>query len=93
MRKKYHGTVYANGRAVYEDWYATRRKAVTDLKQEARETVLNSFDEDADVDFTLSCGGMVVENREMPKQRFRRHYTGPACPLYGLIPVSGTRIC
>jgi hypothetical protein len=92
-KKKYHGTVYANGTAVYEGWYETRRKAVTDLKREARETVLNSFDEDADVDFTLSRGGMVVENREMPKQRFRGRYPGPFSPPYGLMPVSGTRIC
>jgi hypothetical protein len=93
MRKKYHGTVYANGIAVYEDWYATRRKAVTDLKQEARETILNSFGEDPDVDFTLSCGGLVVENREIPKPIFRRHYAGSAGSGYGFVSCGGRRIC
>jgi hypothetical protein len=91
MRKKYHGTVYANGRAVYEDWYETRSKAIMDLKQEARETVLNSFDEDLHAAFTLSFGNTVIEKRELP----RRRYPVPVSPRYGLglLPVSGTRIC
>jgi hypothetical protein len=89
MRKKYHGTVYANGRAVYEDWYETRSKAVMDLKQEARETVLNSFDEAIHAGFTLALGNTVIENRELP----RRRYPIPVSPRYGLLPVSGTRIC
>ncbi|MDR2741250.1 MAG: hypothetical protein LBB98_03745 [Treponema sp.] len=89
MRKKYHGTVYANGRAVYEDWYETRRKAVMDLKQEARETVLNSFDEAIHAAFTLSFGNTVIENQELP----RRRYSVPVSPRYGLLPVRGIRIC
>jgi hypothetical protein len=60
-----------------------------DLKQEARETVLNSFDEAVHAPFTLSFGNTVIEKRELP----RRRYPGPVSPRYGLIPVSGTRIC
>jgi hypothetical protein len=93
MRKKYHGTVYVNGRAVYEDWYNTRSKAVADLKQEVRETVLNSFDENIHAGFTLSLGDTVIENRELPQRRFHRQYPGPSSSLYGHMPVSGTRIC
>jgi hypothetical protein len=92
MRKKYHGTVYANGRAVYEDWYDTRRKAVTDLKQEAWETVLNSFDENIRAGFTLSLGNTLIENRELPQRRLPLH-PGTVSSPYGLMPVSGTRIC
>jgi hypothetical protein len=93
MRKKYHGAIYSNGKTVYEDWYATRRKAVADLKQEARETVLNNFGEDLNVDFTLSRGGMVIANRELPKRKFSRHYAGSVRSVYGLMPVGGTIIC
>jgi hypothetical protein len=93
MRRKYHGTVYANGIAVYEDWYETRRKAVTDLKQEARETMLNSFGENMDVDFTLSLGSAVIGTGKLPARRFYRPYTGFARFEYGPVPIGGTRIC
>jgi hypothetical protein len=93
MRKKYHGTVYANGRAVYADRYETRRKAVADLKRQARETALNSPDENVSAGFTLSLRGMVVAGGEIPGRRFPRRYAGPAWPAYGLIPSGGTKIC
>jgi hypothetical protein len=93
MRKKYHGTVHANGKAVYEKWYETRRQAVTDLQQEARETVLNSFGEDTNAGFILSCDHTVIENRDIPKRRLPGRYAGPASSVYGLLPLGGTRIC
>jgi hypothetical protein len=78
---------------VYEDRYETRRKAVADLKRQARETVLNSFEEDIQAGFTLSRGDMVIADGEIPKRRFPRRYAGPVFPIYNLMPVGGTRIC
>jgi hypothetical protein len=94
MRKKYYGTVRAQGAGtVYENWYETRGKAVGDLKEKARETVLNSFDDDINVNFTVSIGKSVVTEGHIPKQRLPRCYVEPVCSVYGLLPVSGTRIC
>jgi hypothetical protein len=94
MRKKYYGSVRAQGAGtVYENWYETRGKAVGDLKEKARETILNSFDEDINVGFMVSLGNNVVAEGRIPKQRLPRRYAGPVCSVYGLLPVSGTRIC
>jgi hypothetical protein len=94
MRKKYHGTVSVKGTGVvYEDWYETRGKAVADLKREAGETVLNGFDGDMNAEFTLSLGGRIIRTGQIPGRRFLRQYAGPACSVYGFLPVSGTRIC
>jgi hypothetical protein len=94
MRKKYHGTVSASGTGiVYEDWYETRHTALRDLKREARETVLNSFDGDTNAEFTLSLGGRIIAAGQIPGQRFHRHYASPACFVHGIAPITGTRIC
>jgi hypothetical protein len=94
MRKKYHGTVSASGTGiVYEDWYGTRHTALRDLKREARETVLNSFDGDMNAGFTLSFGGRIIAAGHIPGRRFHRHDIRLACSVYGLVPVKGTRIC
>jgi hypothetical protein len=94
MRKKYYGTVRAQGAGtVYENWYETRGKAVGDLKEKARETVLNSFDDDINVAFTVILGRSIVTEGRIPKRRLPRSYVGPVCSVCGLLPVSGTRIC
>jgi hypothetical protein len=94
MRKKYHGTVRTGGRAVYEGWYQTRGKAVIDLKRKARETVLNSFEENTHVDYTLSLGSLVVTSGRIPTRKMH-HRRPPAFPCsgYGVLPLCGTRIC
>jgi hypothetical protein len=94
MCRKYHGTIRTGSGVVYEGWYRTRGNALRDLKRNARETVLNSFDDGAEADFTLFLGGVVVAGGRIPAGRsLRGRYADPACTVYGMTPICGTKIC
>jgi hypothetical protein len=94
MTRKYHGTVSAKGSGtVYEEWYRTREEAVSDLKQKARETVFNSFDENPAAVFTLSRGNRVIVTRQIPGRGFHGYDANPVHFGSGPLPIGGTRIC
>jgi len=97
MTEPYYGAVTADGMGkVFEGWYDSEKKALQELRREARRIVRNSFEENLTSYWDLYLGDKAIASGQVPMKGLRRiwkNYPGNGWHDYGYMVIGGTRIC
>jgi hypothetical protein len=97
MAELYYGTVTADGMGkMFEGRYDSEKKALRELRREARRIVSNSFEENLTSYWDLYLGDKAIASGQVPMKGLRRiwkNYPGTGWHDYGYMVIGGTRIC